>query len=179
MTVGKTHSGKTTFAKALEKELANSVVIDQDNQAEFLQTNYQSLLPKQGQNMIKYALTQTIVDYAVNQTKCHIILCNSNRNKRGRLNRLSYFRSVGFTTIIVNFDISEDTLYERVEKSQRNTRVLRTVSTFKDVLIRQQNETEKDDVIGPTASEADYLFIVNNSDEVPSIISEIINRVQR
>ena len=38
LTVGKTHSGKTTFAKALEKELPNSVVIDQGNHAEFLQT---------------------------------------------------------------------------------------------------------------------------------------------
>ena len=38
MTVGKTHSGKTTFAKALEEEMTNSVVIDQDNHAEFLHT---------------------------------------------------------------------------------------------------------------------------------------------
>ena len=46
MTVGLTHSGKTTFAKTLEKELPNSVVIDQDNHAEFLHTYYQPLLPK-------------------------------------------------------------------------------------------------------------------------------------
>ena len=48
MTVGKTHSGKTTFAKALEKELVNSVVVDQDNHAEFLHTHYKKLLPQQG-----------------------------------------------------------------------------------------------------------------------------------
>jgi hypothetical protein len=68
MTVGKTHSGKTTFAKALERQLHNSLVIDQDNHAEFINTYYKSLLPKQGPNTIKYAITQTIVDYAVNQT---------------------------------------------------------------------------------------------------------------
>jgi hypothetical protein len=33
ITVGKTHSGKTTFAKALEQQLHNSLVIDQDNHA--------------------------------------------------------------------------------------------------------------------------------------------------
>ena len=42
MTVGKTHNGKTTFAKALEKEMPNSVVIDQDNHAEFLHTYYET-----------------------------------------------------------------------------------------------------------------------------------------
>lgn len=84
ITVGKTHSGKTTFAKALEKELANSVIIDQDNHAEFLHTYYQSLLPEHGSNTIKYAITQTIVNYAVHETKCHVILCNSNRNRNDR-----------------------------------------------------------------------------------------------
>ncbi|MGQ0441154.1 hypothetical protein ACT4UT_33930 [Bacillus sp. B-TM1] len=41
ITVGKTHSGKTTFAKALEKELPHSFVMDQDNQAEFINTNFE------------------------------------------------------------------------------------------------------------------------------------------
>lgn len=79
ITVGKTHSGKTTFAKALEQQLDNSLVIDQDNHAEFINTYYKILLPKQGPNTVKYAITQTIVDYAVNQTNFHHILCNSNR----------------------------------------------------------------------------------------------------
>ena len=42
ITVGKTHSGKTTFAKALEKELSHSFVMDQDNQAEFINTHYEN-----------------------------------------------------------------------------------------------------------------------------------------
>ncbi len=43
ITVGKTHSGKTTFAKALEKELPHSFVMDQDNQAEFINTHYEKI----------------------------------------------------------------------------------------------------------------------------------------
>ncbi|CAG9614046.1 hypothetical protein BACCIP111899_03273 [Bacillus rhizoplanae] len=46
ITVGKTHSGKTTFARALEKELNNSSVMDQDNHAEFINTFYKNLQPK-------------------------------------------------------------------------------------------------------------------------------------
>lgn len=175
MTVGKTHSGKTTFAKSLEEEMPNSVVIDQDNHAVFLQNNYQTLLPKQGLNTIKYALTQTIVNYAVNETNCHLILCNSNRNRKGRLKLLEHFQSKGFTSIIVNFDISEQVLKERVAKSQRSTTILRTVSTFEEVLTRQQDETNQDDVIAPIEGEADHLFVIRNADEVQSVIRKIVN----
>lgn len=175
MTVGKTHSGKTTFAKSLEKEMHNSVVIDQDNHAEFLQKHYQKLLPKQGENSIKYAITQTILDYAVNETKCHLILCNSNRNRVGRLKLLEQLQSKGFTTIIVNFKIPEHVLRDRVNHSHRSTTILRTVSTFEEVLIRQHNETNQGEVIEPKTGEADHLFTIQDTDDVQSVIQIIVN----
>lgn len=178
MTVGKTHSGKTTFAKALEKEMTNSVVIDQDNHAEFLHANYQTLLPKQGSNMIKYALTQTIVNYAVDETNCHLILCNSNRNHKGRLKLLEHFHNKGFTSIIVNFDISKHILQERIAKSKRSTSILRTASNFEEVLNRQQDETNLGDVIAPIEGEADHLFVIKSADEVQSVIRKIVDCAQ-
>lgn len=42
ITVGKTHSGKTTFARELEKEFPHSFVMDQDNQAEFINSHYEN-----------------------------------------------------------------------------------------------------------------------------------------
>lgn len=39
ITVGKTNSGKTTFTRALENELGNYFMMDQDNNAEFLPSN--------------------------------------------------------------------------------------------------------------------------------------------
>lgn len=54
MTVGKTHSGKSTFARELEKQLDNSIVIDQDNHAEFINTHYLKLRPVGGPNTFKY-----------------------------------------------------------------------------------------------------------------------------
>ncbi|WP_075619150.1 AAA family ATPase [Paenisporosarcina indica] len=178
MTVGKTHSGKTTFAKALEKELPNSIVIDQDNHAEFLHTYYQTLLPKQGNNMIKYALTQTIVNYAVNETNCHLILCNSNRNRKGRLKLLEHLHHNGFTSILVNFDFPDHVLKERVLKSQRSTTILRVASNFEEVLTRQQDETDLGDVIAPIEGEADHLFVIENADEIRSVIRKIVNCAQ-
>lgn len=173
ITVGKTHSGKTTFAKALERQLAGAIVVDQDNHAEILQTYYPALVPKAGANAIKYALTQTIVDHAVDQTDCHIILCNANRNQQGRLKLLDFYRSKGFTTILVNFDIADDLLETRIDQAGRDTSILRTVSSFKDVLKRQQMESVGNPGVTPAPNEADYLFNVTNEVEVEAAIFEI------
>ncbi|MDP5276718.1 AAA family ATPase [Chengkuizengella axinellae] len=174
MTVGKTHSGKTTFAKALEKEMQNSVVIDQDNHAEFLNTYYPVLLPIQEQpNLIKCALTKTIVQYAIDETNCHLILCNSNRNRKSRLKLLKQYHNKGFTSILVNFDVPEHILKERIAKSNRSKAVLRTASTFEEVLIRQGEEANKEDVTAPLKDEANHLFIIQHPDAVRSIIRKI------
>lgn len=174
LTVGKTHSGKTTFAKALEKKLANSVVIDQDNHAEFLHTYYQSLLPQQGSNTIKYAITQTIVHHAVHETDCHIILCNSNRNRKGRLKLIEYYRNQGFTCVLVNFEIPDYILKERIMNTKRSTSILRVATTFDEVLSRQQAETNRGDILAPSKEEADHLFVIKAPEEVQSVIQKIV-----
>jgi shikimate kinase len=174
MTVGKTHSGKTTFARELEQHLNYSLVIDQDNHAEFINAYYKNLMPKQGPNTFKYAISKTILNYAIDQSNFHLILSNANGGIKGRMSLLEYLKSKGFISIIVNFDIPDHVLRERVSKSQRSTAVFRTASNFEEVLIRQQAETEKDGVIEPTANEADYLFEIKNADEVQPVIQEIV-----
>jgi len=170
MTVGKTHSGKTTFAKALEKELSNSVVIDQDNHAEFLQSYYKRLMPKRGPNIIKYSITKTIVDYAAAETDCHIILCNSNRNQKDRQKMLEYYHSRQFTSILVSFNIPDDVLRRRIMASQRSTSVLRVASSFLEVLSRQQAESDQGDIKAPAEGEADYLLNIGHPDDVTEVI---------
>ncbi|MCS0670281.1 ATP-binding protein [Cytobacillus firmus] len=170
ITVGKTHSGKTTFAKALEKELPNSVVIDQDNHAEFLQSYYKGLLPKRGPNTIKYSITKTIVDYAAAETDCHLILCNSNRNQKDRQKMLKYYHSRGFTSILVSFNIPDDVLRRRIMASQRSTSVLRVASSFLEVLSRQQAESNQGDIKAPAEGEADYLLNIGHPDDVAEVI---------
>jgi predicted kinase len=173
LTVGKTHSGKSTFANALEKKLPNSVVVDQDNHAEFLHTYYQQLVPYQGPNKIKYALTRTVVDYVLDETNCHLILCNSNRNHNGRLKLLEEFHNKGFTTIIVNFNIPHEVLRDRIGRSKRSTTVIRTASTFEDVLTMQL--TDKSDGTVAKEGEADYLFEIRESEGMKSVIEEIVS----
>lgn len=84
ITVGKTHSGKSTFAKLLNKQLTNSIIIDQDSHAEFINQYYTNLQPKTGPNTLKHAISRLVVTYAMEHTNDHLIICNSNRNKISR-----------------------------------------------------------------------------------------------
>jgi predicted kinase len=126
MTVGKTHSGKTTFARALEKELNNSFVMDQDNHVKFINAFYDKLQPTQGPNTLKHAVSRLIVDYAIENTNLHIIVCNSNRSRKGRLKLLEeLFNKNQFVRILVHFDIPSEVLQARVTQSQRSTNIFR------------------------------------------------------
>lgn len=87
---------------------------------------------------------------------------------------LAQFRAKGFTTILVSFDIPDDVLQSRVIKSQRSTTVFRNASTFEEVLIRQQAESHKVDVMFPIGGEADHLFVVRHTDDVQSITRKIV-----
>ncbi|WP_179865910.1 ATP-binding protein [Bacillus wiedmannii] len=177
ITVGKTHSGKTTFAKELEKELPHSFVMDQDNQAEFINTYYEKLQPAEGANTFKHGLSKFIVDYAKEYTNLHLIICNSNRSKNGRLYLLNeLFPQNKYVRILVHFDIPDDVLYERVARSTRSTNIFRgSYSSFKEVLDRQQSESLYEDVVDPIENEADYLFVIRNSKDVNSTIEEIVH----
>ncbi|MGV3489096.1 MAG: AAA family ATPase [Tuberibacillus sp.] len=137
MTMGFTHSGKSTFAKALNRALLGSVVIDQDNHAEFIETYYQCLLPKDDPNTLKPAITQTIVNYSVFKTDLHLILSNSNIVPDDRRKWLDFYHSNGLYSILVYFDIPIDILQQRVSDSTRSTNILRSASNFQEVLRRQ------------------------------------------
>ncbi|HDR7617455.1 tRNA uridine 5-carbamoylmethylation protein Kti12 [Bacillus sp. RC145] len=177
ITVGKTHSGKTTFARALEKEFPHSFIMDPDNQAEFINTHYEKLQPTEGPNTFKHVLSKFIVDYAKEHTILHLIICNSNRTRNGRMYLLNeLFKEEEYVRILVHFDIPDDVLYERVTRSKRSTNIFRgNYSSFKEVLNRQQAESLHEDVVDPVENEADYLFVIRDSKDVKSTIEEIVH----
>ncbi|WP_377888000.1 AAA family ATPase [Alkalihalobacillus sp. R86527] len=180
-TVGKTHSGKTTFAKALEKKLKKSLVMDQDNQAEFINRFYKQLQPKEGPNTLKHALSKLIVDYAIKHSDYHLIVCNSNRSRKGRFYLLEeLFNRNDFYRIIVHFNIPDDVLMNRVRQSQRSTNIVRgDYSNFEEVLVSQQADSLKEDVVDPVEDEADHLFVITDNEQVDSVIQKIISIAQK
>ncbi len=176
ITVGKTHSGKTAFAKKLEEALHNSFVMDQDNNAEFINTYYEKLQPKLGPNTLKHAISKLIVNYAKEETNLHFIISNANRSKKGRAYLLEeLFEAKEFTRILVHFDIPDEVLQERVVNSKRSTNIFRgPYSSFEQVLQRQQTESSLEDITDPTENEADYLFVIKENKDVDAVIKEIV-----
>ncbi|WP_270182348.1 AAA family ATPase [Alkalihalobacillus sp. CinArs1] len=177
ITVGKTHSGKTTFATMLESKLTNSFIMDQDNNAEFLNTYYKSLLPKQGPNILKHSISRVIINYAIEYTDFHIIASSANRTRTGRKYLLEeIYDENEFLSVIVHFDIPDEVLHKRVAKSQRSTNILRgAYSNFEEVLISQQSGSMNKDVVNPEEGESDYLFVIKDNKEVESVIKEIVH----
>lgn len=168
MTVGKTHSGKTSFARRLAEKLPNTTVVDQDNQAEFLHAHYPSLLRADGPNRIKHALTRTIVEYTVDETDCHVVLCNANLVPSSRQELLGYFWEKGFVCVLVNFLVPDEVLLERIQTSKRPRSVLRTAASFEEVLARQA---------GPAAlarEEAEHDFSIHNETDVEEVLGCIL-----
>jgi adenylate kinase family enzyme len=176
ITVGKTHSGKTTFARALEKRLDNSIVMDQDNHAEFINTHYKKLQPKKGPNTLKHAISKLIVDYTVENTNYHLIISNSNRSINDRLYLMQeLFPKDKFTRILVHFDIPDQVLMERITNSNRRTNIFRSATNFEQVLSRQNSDSLRKDVIDPKEEEADYLFVIQDNEKSESIIEGIVH----
>ncbi|WP_192797372.1 ATP-binding protein [Psychrobacillus glaciei] len=168
MTIGTTHSGKTTFAKILEKRLINSIVIDQDVQGEFLEKHYPSLLPEKGLKILKFALRKT---------DNHIILCNSNRQKQPRLNLIEKFKKEGFQTLIVNFNLPLEILKDRIINSHRDTTILRNVSNYNEVLEIQLKQTKNEGFNPPNEDEVNHLFSICNENDVQKVIEKIIKLI--
>lgn len=180
MTVGKTHSGKTTFAYALENQLRNSIVIDQDNHAEFLNTIYKKLQRDEGPNILKHALSKLIVDYAKAHTDYHFIICNSNRSINGREYLLQeVYPPTAFVRILVHFNLSDEVLHSRIKHSARSTAIFRgPITNFEELLIKQNLESLKEEIVDPSENEADYLFVINEEKDIDLVIQSIIHIAQ-
>jgi predicted kinase len=174
VTVGMTHSGKSTFAALLKSQLLNSVVIDQDEHATFLNIHYGDLVPASGPNLIKQAVSNAILGYAIAHSDAHLILCNANRSRAGRRKLLARLQDAGFTSILVFFDLSEGVLRARASNSTRNRAVLRTASDFGEVLTRQVAEGNVEDMATPDESEANFFLHLTDPDGATVMLQRII-----
>ena len=173
MTIGKTHSGKTTFGKKLEEKLQTSIVIDQDNHATFLHTHYPKLVPEHNQFKLKIMLSQFILNYAITETNAPIIISSANLSKKGRIALLEqFFPQNEWTRIYVYFDYSTATLQQRIEHTTRSTTIFRDVTmTFERLIEKHSEQLEP-----PTDEEVDYIFHVNETQSDEKVI-EMINEM--
>ncbi|MEI6863939.1 MAG: AAA family ATPase [Candidatus Adlerbacteria bacterium] len=175
LTIGKTHSGKSTFAKEIATSIPNSVILETDTIALFLRSHYLSLhsldLDHKGSfsdPSLKFLVYCTILEFALKQGS-NCILSNSNMYENGRKQVLDIIKKYPGKTIGVYFNYPEEVLFERVKNSQRDTKVLSVSKDFNELIVKQRERFQP-----PNPSDFDYFFEVTNPDQLSEISKEII-----
>ena len=176
MTIGKTHSGKTTFAQALKKQLSNSVVIDHEDHVEFLQSYYKDSLPKQGSHIVKNTISRLVLDYHLAFTKNHLIICNTNLSPDNQFTiHEKLFSENKITSVLIYFDNSEKVLLDRINESNRTIPQFGSVhSNFIEVFNQQKaaSPNQKEEI--SQFDRADHIFIMNDNEQQDDIIEKIV-----
>ena len=172
--VGKTHSGKSTFARMLENALPDFAILETDPIGLFLKESFSkaSKLHDEIQGdfsgtTLKFEVFETILAHTLLH-KQNIILANSNMWRDGRARIFQKIYDAGYQSVIVHMNIPEQELLNRVEKSDRPTDVLTTSKNFTELVIKQ-----REFMALPTSNESDHFFEIGDVGEIESVIKKI------
>lgn len=178
MTVGKTHSGKTTFWFELANKLKNSVVLDGDILAEFLEKTYPWLYSwdfKKNSTQVsewfflKLNIFVEIFKHA-QKTPLNLISTASNSSKKIRTKCRRLTHSWGRKLILVYFNLDEKILLDRIKISGRWKWKTSHIKEFTDLLLNKQKTLFET----PTPKEADYFFEINDQKSYKEVMNQII-----
>ncbi|MEK7093834.1 MAG: AAA family ATPase [Patescibacteria group bacterium] len=174
LTIGKTHTGKTTLANELAPQIPRCVVLETDPIALFLKSSFTSLhtldLDHSGgfsSPSLKFLVFKTILTFALEEN-FNIIMSNSNMFENGRKDLLKIIKNYPGKIIGIYLNYSEEILSERIKKSDRDINVLRTSKDFGNLLINQRTRFQP-----PNYSDFDYYFEVKDPNELPNISTQI------
>jgi len=175
LTVGKTHTGKSTFAKEIVSQIPNCVILETDPIAVFLSTTFPKLhaldLDHQGSfssPSLKYRVFQTVLEFALAQN-FNIILSNSNMYEKGRQGVFDIIKKYPAKTIGLHFNYPEELLSKRVEQSGRSTEVLSVSKDFQELIVNQRTRFQP-----PNPTDFDYFFEVKDPADLPRVTKEIL-----
>lgn len=182
MTVGKTHSGKTTFGRQIGKRLKHACLLDSDVIAEFLSDNFPELYNKdfvKGSNELssgyhlKIAVLLDIYRQAL-QTDLPIISTSANSSKSQRAKNIRLARKTGRKVVIVYFNLPESLLLERIKATQRSEKCLYYSESFVDLLVNKQRQRFE----APTQKEADYFFEITDEPSSKKAYQSILKLIR-
>ena len=176
--VGKTHSGKTTFAEILSKKIPESIILQTDPFAEFLNKNYPKEINLDIEHdgtfrkpSLKFKLFQEVFNHVVNQKNFIPILANSNMHQKARTQIIEDLKRNSYYVIGIYLNLPEKILRSRIKKAKRDTRVLSLSKDFDEVLSRQENI-----FIEPQTGEFDSFFEITDQEQVEDVIESIVKK---
>ena len=145
ITVGKTHSGKTTFARALNilKHKLSKLIVDYAKE----NTNFHFIICNSNRS------------------------CKGRRYLLEELFTTNKFIRILVHFDISDAVLQERV----VQSQRSTNIFRGGYSNFEELLISQQAESIKEDVADPIIGEADHLFVIRDSKEVNSVIQKIVH----
>ncbi len=174
MMIGKTHSGKTTLARQLAKNL-RGIVLETDNLALFLKKEFPIDFDADKEHSgsfdnpsLKIKLFETILEHAIATGRYLPILSNSNLHQKLRDKLIEKLHRHDYEVIGIFLDLSEEDLKERVKMTQKSTDVLSISKDFNILIDKQRKILAK-----PKAKEFDYFLKIQNEGVIKSTIDEI------
>ncbi len=179
MFIGKTHSGKTTFAKEIEKE-CNIIILEADPIALFMNEYFPKLRECDDKShtssfkniSLKYKTFLLFVEFAMSLNKT-ILLSNSNMWSNGRKLIFKLAKKFDYKIIGVYFDLPENLLFERVKNSKRDEAVLRVSKDFNDLIINQRTRMEI-----PISKDFDKFFVIKSAEDLKQTKSNLIKIIK-
>lgn len=176
MLIGKTHTGKTTFANELKKSIAELIILEADPIAVFMKEKFPDLREADDKDhtgsfekiALKFRAFLLFVEFALDLGK-PIVLSNSNMWVKGRALVLDLCKKFDYNTIGIYLDLPEDLLMERVNNSDKSKDVLRISNNFSDLVINQRSRMQV-----PNENEFDEFIVVKTVEELENIIKELL-----
>lgn len=179
MFVGKTHSGKTTFAKELEKIKKDVLVLEADPIALFMRENFPKLRELDNKEhsklfkniSLKYKLFLILLEFSMSFSKT-IILSNSNMYEKGRKLIFKLAKKFDYKIIGVYFDFPEEFLMNRIKKSKRTTKILRTSKNFNDLIVNQRTRMQI-----PNSKDFDQFYTIKKDSDLNKVKNSLIKMI--
>ena len=176
MFIGKTHSGKTTFAKELEELKKDLLVLEADPIALFMRENFPKLRELDDKEhsgafknaSLKYRMFLLLLEFSMSFGRT-IILSNSNMYERGRKLVFKLAKKYKYKVIGVYFDFPEEFLIDRIKKSKRTTKILRVSKDFSDLIINQRTRMQI-----PNPEDFNQFYTIKSEEDLNNVKSNLI-----
>ncbi len=167
MCVGFSHSGKTTFAKELTKEISDLVNTDNDVIASFLYQNYPLLVfcdyNKQKRTFknpgLKFLLFKELFKFCL-KTGLNVIHSSGNINKGSRNFIKDQAKKNGYKLITVYFNLPKEVILNRIKHSKKDKNIFIHSKSWTEALGRQERIAE----LPPSKKNTIYFEIKDDSD---------------
>ena len=167
MCVGYTHSGKTTFAKELVKDISDIVLIDNDEIACFINekyplavhSSYNSVKRTYKEPNFKFLIFQEVFKFCL-RAGLNVIHSSGNLGEDSRRFIKKNAKKYKYKLITVYFNLPKELILKRIQNTKKDTKAFRSSRSWSEILPRQERYAK----LPPSKKDTLYFEIQNDED---------------